>query len=363
MNPGPFRLSVAQASWMVFYLTVCVTPFSFSDFAVRSMGRWAWASMLPAIVVGLFGLGAVVVLRRRRPNASVLEYAPEFMGRVGGWAYIFMLCLLFVTGAGANLHVFVDMLHTTLLPNLSEWWPSIAMAALAGYVAFFGPEVITRAGEMLLVAVLPGLAGVLTLPWLNSVPGRLLPLTRVPWDKLFTNVQTASIISACRGFLPLLVLAPMIQGRQMVGRTTAALLAGAMVIMVSFAIPIAVLGPDLAALFRFPLLDSIGTVAWTWLPFQRLGHLAALLWEGVTFVVVATYLWLGAALGGWLFLRGGWRPMVFAAAVVTLLLASPVLDSEVQKKLLTIWTVGVVALGAAVPVCLAIAAFRRREKA
>jgi len=363
VTPGPFRLSVAQAAWIVFYLTLCVTPFSFAEVMIQTMGRWAWAGVVPGASLGLLALGAVAVLRHRLPRSSVLDYAPQLLGRFAGWLYIALLGLLFASGAGANLRVFVDMLHSTLNSSMSGWVPALVMTVLTAYVAFFGPEVIARVATALLLAVVPGIALITTLPWLNSVPGRLWPFWTVPWADLTRQAHTASAIGVCRGFLPLLVLAPVIQGDRFFRRTAAAQVAASLLIMVAFAIPVAVFGPHFAAQFRFPLLDAAGTVSWSWLPIQRLGHLTVLFWQMITFIVAATYLWLGAAVGGWLFLHGRWRPLIPVLGVVTLLISGPLIGPQLQKTVLTVWNWGVVALGMAVPIALALAVLPRRSAA
>ena len=363
MTPGPFRLSVQQASWLVFYLTLCVTPFSFAEELTRTLGRWAWAGIVPGFAFGLLGLGAVIVLRRRRPRSSVLDYAPQLLGRFGGWLYIALLGLLFAAGAGANLRIFVDMLHTTLLSDMSGWAPAAIMAVLVSYAAFFGPEVIARLSQAMLVVAVPAITAIFTLPWLNSIPGRLWPLWTVPWQHLLRNPHTSSVLGVCRGFLPLLVLAPVVEGPGFGRRTLLAQVAASFLLMVSFAIPVVVFGPRLAEQFRFPLLDALGTVSWSWLPVQRLGHVTVLFWEGITFLVATTYLWLGAAIGGWLLLRGQWRPLVPVLGAVTLLLAAPDIGPSAEKEILTVWNWAVVALGLVVPIGLALAVLSRRGAA
>ncbi len=363
MTPGPFRLSVAQAAWLVFYLTLCVTPFSFAEDMIGALGRWAWAGALPGLLLGVLALGAVAALRRRLPQASVLDYGPAILGRWGGWLYVALLGVLFAAGAGVNLRVFVDMLHTTLDAGMSAWVPALVMATLTSYCAFFGPEVIARTAQAILLVVLPGVALIFTLPWLNSVPGRLWPFWTVPWPNLMRQAHTASALGICRGLLPLLVLAPVIRGAALFRQTLLAQVAASVLIMVAFAIPVAVLGPHFAAQFRFPLLDSAGTLTWQWLPLQRLGHLTVLFWEMVTFVVATTYLWLGAALGGWLLLRNHWRPAIPVLGVTTLLIAGPLTGPETEKTIFTLWNWGVVILGMAVPILLAAVALSRRPAA
>jgi hypothetical protein len=363
LTPGPLRLSVQEAAALVFYVTLGVSPFSFAEDMVRSLGRWAWTGVLPGLLLGLLGLGAVIVLHRRRPQASVLAVASEVLGRAGGWVYGALLGLLFAVGAGANLHVFVDLLHTTLAPRLSPWVPAGVMTVLAAYAAFFGPEVIARVCLVLLVVLVPALTAMFTLPWLNAVPGRLWPLWTVPWGQLLHHPRAASALGVCRGLLPLLVLAPAVEGRGFGRRTVVAQLLASVLLMLAFAIPVAVFGPTLAGRLRFPLVDAAGTLSWQWLPVQRLGHVAVLFWEGISFVVVAIYLWLGAAVGGRLALRGRWRPLLPVVAVATLLLAGPLIGPTVQRDMLSIWNGGVVLLGMLLPAVLAVAVLVRTRPA
>lgn len=363
MTPGPFRLSVAQAAWLVFYVTLCVTPFSFSEVIVQAMGRWSWAATLPGAVLGLCTLAAVAVLRHRLPHSSVLDYAPRLLGRFFGWLYIALLGVLFASAAGTNLRVLVDMLHTTLNADMSGWVPAAVMTILCTYLAFFGPEVIARVATALLLAVVPGMALIATVPWLNSVPGRLWPLWTVPWGNLFRHASTASALGVCRGFLPLLVLAPVVQGEGFWRRTATAQVVASLLIMIAFALPVAVLGPRFAVQFRFPFLESMGTISWSWLPIQRIGHLTVLFWQIITFIATAVYLWLGAAIGGWLFLRGRWRPLIPVLGMVTLLMSGPLVGPPLQKTVMTAWNWGVVALGMAVPLALALIAPPRRRAA
>ena len=362
MNPGPVRLSAAQAGWLVFYLTLGLTPFTAAELVDGAMGRWAWASIVPGWTAGLLGLLAVAVLRRRRPQSSALEYAPALFGRQVGWLYLLVLGLVLAAGAVLTLHTLLVVLGLTLAAETPQWLLALILTALAGYAAFFGPEVIARVGEIMLILVLPGLAFTLGVPWINAEPGRLVPMAAVPWSVLLGNWRLTAALGFCHGFLPLLVLAPAVTGPGAVRNSIVAHALAGILLLVALALPVAVLGLALAARLHFPLLEAVGTLAWRSVPFQRLGQLAVLVWQIVALIALSTYLWLAAAVGGWLFAGGRWRPLVPALGTAVVAVISLGLRGGTWLAGIAIWHGLVVAVGVLGPLSMALAALVRRPR-
>jgi hypothetical protein len=113
-----------------------------------------------------------------------------------------------------------------------------------------------------------------------------------------------------------------------------------------------------ASQLRYPLLGVTGTIAFHWLPFQRITVVTILIWQMIMYTVLGFYLWSGtlvtcAALG----IRN-WRPWLVLTAALTAYAAGLPHSPPVARTLIDAWNFSVVGAGVLLPAPLLL--LRRR---
>ena len=291
------EVSAGQLGLLAFYLSVSLVPFTVGADALANLGRWGWAAALPAAALGLGGAWIAAGLRRRDDQDSVVATARRLAGPWVGAAYGAVLAIVLSLAAALTLHALAQVVRAELLPTLPAWIPAGIGAGICAYGAFLGLGALCRWAQVLALVVVPALAATLLVPWINAEPAQLQPLWAVPWGGLWHGWASFAL-AAGSGFAPLLFVAPAggpagpaNPGPQVCGGQACA----AAVWILASALPIAVLGPEVANLVRFPLLRTVGTVTWRWLPLHRLGVLSVAAWAFLAYVTVAVDACLGAA--------------------------------------------------------------------
>ena len=356
-------VTAPQLAWLVFYLTICVSPFAFGRILIPTMGRSAWVGMLPSVVTGVIGAWVVVGLGTRFPGQALPGYAQRLVGPIGSGLILAALGVVLSAGAAINLHTLMEVLGGSLLPRVPIVVPAVIGAGICTYAAYLGADAILYLGQAIGFVMVLGLAGILLLPSTVATWSRLLPLGGVPWAEWF-RPDVAARLGACRGFLPLLFLTAKVDVRQsgLLWRTLVVILISGLALAASFAVPVAVLGPAYASLFQFPLVDSVSTLVWQWLPFRRYGLIASALWVGFAYMSVSTDIWMASVC--WSELAGGARRW-FAGAVGVLALgyAAWEVSSARSVALFAAWNWSVIGVGYLAPLGLAVLAAVRRRPA
>ncbi len=361
MKDASFRLSRRQVILLVFLVTVCVTPFTYDSVMLVYLGRWAWVGLLPALAVGLLGCAVAGSLAARFPGRSVIDYAPEVLGPAGARIFLLLLGLTLLTGAPGNLHIFARVVRFAELPRTSPYLIVAMFTAVVTYTCYGGPEVIARAAEVLAPLIIGGLLIIFLAPLATVVPYRLAMLGPFPWASYWLPL-VSSTSGTARGFLVLLVVGGRIRDHEdLRGPAMAATLAGWVLLALSLALPVAVLGATFAANLRYPILGVTGTITFHWLPFQRITTVTILIWQMIMYTVLAFYLWSGvlvvcAALG----IRN-WRPWLLAGGALTIYVAGIPHAPSVQRDLIDAWNFAVVGAGIMLPAPLLLLHRGRRQ--
>jgi len=359
-----FRLSRRQVTLLVFLITVCVTPFTYDSVLLLYLDRQAWLGLVPALAVGLLGCAVAGTLAARFPGRSIVEYVPEILGPVAGRAFLLLLGLVLLAGAPGNLHVFARVVRFSELPRTPPFWIAALIVPIVGYACYGGPEVIARASEVLAPFVLLGLAVIYFAPIVGTVvPARLAPTHPFPWASYWLPAVSSSL-GTVRGFLALLVLGgsadepERLRGPAMIATACAWVL-----LALSVALPVAVLGAGFSAELRYPILGVTGTISFRWLPFQRITAITILVWQMLMYTVLAFYLWSGvlvlcAALG----IRN-WRPWLLVGAAVAVYLGGVPLSPPTSRDVVDLWNFAVLAMGVVLPASLLLLGGERRRSA
>ena len=340
------RVSAWQVGLLVFILSLCLTPFDLPSLLIPRMGpRSAWWGELPALAVGLWGIAVVTALSRRALGRTLDRTVLAAMGPVAGYAYLAALTGLFLFSVPGCLLVFAPAAHDDLLPRLPIAFVAVMVAAVGAYAARSGPETIARCAEALAPLLVGGLLGIyVPLVGTHLGFGRLLPLRLPTWSQ-WLSPQVVGATGTIRGFLPLLVLGPLMAGKPSAIRFGLASTLAWLLIVLAVIIPVVVFSGPLVREFSFPFLATETTVGWHWLPLRSLVVLTLLIWCVVTFLVFSTYLWMAA----WLLRR--LIPALPRRGPVEVLGACGAVVGSVPTfhTMFITWNIGVVLLGVFVP--------------
>lgn len=355
MKGTRWRISRWQLLLIVFTLSLCVTPFALPPLLVPVLGaRAAWLGTLPAFGVGLWGIAVTATLAARFPGQSVDRLAIRLLGPVFGYIYLAALAALFLAGAPANLLVYTGAAHAAMLPHLPRAYVAILVAAVGTYAARSGPETIARCAGVLAPLLLGGLAAIYLPLLLEAHFGVLLPLRPLAWRQwLSPPVLGAS--GTIRGFLPLLVLGPLTTPSITKGPLLGANALAWVLVVAAVMLPVTIFDAPLAREMSLPLLAAEGTMAWHWLPLRNLVPLVMLVWYVITFVVFATYLWMGAWLLERLLPFLPRRGPALAFGVAAAVGGSFDLEEPTVRAVFITWNVAVVVLGVLMPTALCLA--------
>ena len=350
MSAAHARLSWWQVLLLVFPLSLCLTPFDLPALLMPRLGaRSAWWGALPALAVGMWGIAVASTLARRSRGRTLDRIVLAALGPVLGYPYLAALVALFLFSVPGCLLVFGPAAHGDLLPRVPVAFVAVMVAAVGTYAARSGPETIARCAETLSPLLAAGLLGIyVPLVVFHLRIAGLLPVQVPTWSE-WLSPQVAGAAGTIRGFLPLLVLGPLLAQRAPAGRFALASALAWVLVAGALVLPVLVFDAPLVRQFSFPFLAAEATVGWHWLPLRSLVGVTLLVWYAVTFLVFSTYLWMAA----WLLRRlipalprrGAVEVLGAGAAVV----ASLPLPEATFHALFIAWNIGVVVLGVLVP--------------
>lgn len=297
-----FRLSHWQLFLLLFTVSFCMTPFGFTEL-YPLVKRHIWAAHLIQLAVTLVGTAGVLLLLRRFPGQPVAAITRQALGSVLGRVYLLLLgAYLFLWGPVGNLVTLLRINQAVINPVQGPYLITTSMILVAGYAAYFGPEVIARVTEGLAFVLLPVLVVISVIPYINADLGRILPLGGLPLPAFF-EPEVWSFAIGLRGFILLLALAGMVQDERSLA--TPALLASSgssLVVMLIMLLPAALFSEGLLVRLHFPVLEAMETVDAATIGIQSVQAVTVIIWYIIAFVVVASQLFaasrvLGAALG------------------------------------------------------------------
>ena len=350
MRTAPSRVSAWQTGLLVFILSLCLTPFDLPNLLMPRLGaRSAWWGALPALVVGLWGIAVATALARRASGRPFDRTVLATMGPLPGYLYLAALTALFLFSVPGCLLVFAPAAHNDLLPRLPLAFVAVMVAGVGVYAARSGPETIARFAETVAPFLGLGLLGIYgPLVAMHLRVGHLLPLQGPTLSEWFSP-PVAGATGTIRGFLPLLVLGPLMRRQVPAGRFALASALAWLLILLALVVPVIIFHGPLAGQFTFPFLAAEATVGWEWLPLRSLVELTLLVWCTVTILVFSTYLWMAC----WLLRemipalpRRGLVEVLGAGAAVV---ASIPFSEATFHTMFISWNVGVIAFGVLVP--------------
>ena len=345
--------SPALAPWSIgglsFVVTICMTPLSLGRpiFQAAGYGTMLWMTL--SFLAAMLGTHLTLTLNDA-PLSPWADSARNFMR--------YLRAPFYLAAAAAMLHVWLDIMGRTELPETPRYVVAVVTVALAAYAIRMGIAGVGRViGLVAVVTVVPlfilvvGAFPNVDLGWLLPYP---LGTGTLPW-------LWPTILFAPRGYDVLPVFGPIANGdlRRPVflGMTL-----GALYLLLAMVEPQLVFGLTAASQLTSPFLNVVETITSTLLPFQRIAFLSIIVWQMVVFSIVAAYSTAGlASLKVPVFPLTPWPALApWLAAVIVL--ALPLLPEDLFSDIKNLWSIYGILLYFVVPGLLLASGRRRKER-
>ncbi|WP_134704869.1 GerAB/ArcD/ProY family transporter [Ammoniphilus sp. YIM 78166] len=219
----------------------------------------AWLAILLGMLGGLVLFLIYIYLFYQFPNLPLTSYIPKVLGKYVGYPLALLYILYFIYIASRVLRDFTDLLLTFAYPETPMFMIHLIMIALIIYAVCKGIETIARTGEILVVVIITyGVLGISFLFLSDAVRSEnLLPILENGWKPVLTTAFPLTLTFPFGEMVVFAMLLPYLnQPKRGMKIGLSAMTLSGLVLTVTVAIDIAVLGTYFATTSTFPLLHA-----------------------------------------------------------------------------------------------------------
>ncbi|MVO98559.1 GerAB/ArcD/ProY family transporter [Paenibacillus lutrae] len=279
---------ISATEWFVILTvsSIAMGPIRFPAYLAKQMDQHGWVLLLAALSISLWNTYIAVALSRKHSGESITEWSRHYLGKP--LAAVYTLCIaiyFFVWG----MLTFAEHWLLTSYSTLKEtpvYLIVLLMLPVVLYMLLQGLEAWARL-FLLLGYVLVIWLIVINLPQLvNSDFSNLLPLGNFGIDKM-AGMNALTIFYLFKGFAVLYFLYPYLKTeKRLFGLSALATGVAGMELLFAFLLPLTVFGAKTAKTFTFPYQESMETVPFYLLPFEKLSFIAPLFFVLVTIMIL-----------------------------------------------------------------------------
>ncbi|WP_379971334.1 GerAB/ArcD/ProY family transporter [Ectobacillus sp. sgz5001026] len=223
----------------------------------------AWLAILLGMMSGLVLFLIYSYLFFRFPNQTLIGYIPKLVGKYIGIPLSFIYVLYFLYIAARVLRDFGDLLITSTLRQTPLLVVNGLMILLISFGIAKGIEGIGRTSELVFLLIsLLGFIGIIVIVFSGIVKiENLLPFFENGWKPILSTVFKQTYTFPFGEMVVFTMILPYLN-KPHLGRRVGlfAMLASGIVLSVTIAIEISILGPIAVAANQFPLLETISRV-------------------------------------------------------------------------------------------------------
>lgn len=278
-----------------------------------------WAASLVVLVGTAAFVLLMATLAARFPNLTVVEYSRLLLGKYLGSLIALIFLWIYVHAAISHVRIYAEIILGTFLPETPMALIIASMVLLAAFVVYLGIENLGRLADLLIPLFAFFIILSLIIASLKVDLQNLQPVLA----RGFGPIASGTITPIALGvqFLTLGILAPaMIHPEKVVSQSLLAVLFSSLTLVVTSAVVVGVLGPELATNAIFPFFKMMRAVEVTHF-LERIEVLAMFAWGFGLLVDVAAFLYACSKGVGQLLGAQNYRPLVAPLAVIWILLS------------------------------------------
>ncbi|MDP4105113.1 MAG: GerAB/ArcD/ProY family transporter [Bacillota bacterium] len=223
----------------------------------------AWLAILLGMVSSLPLFLIYSYLFYQYPNHSLTGYIKQIVGNYIGIPLLLIYICYFLYIAARVLRDFGALLTTTTLVETPLTVVNGVMILLITYGIYLGIEVIGRTAEAIFFIMISlGFLGILSSVSSDIIkPENLTPLLENGWNLILTTVYTQTYTFPFGEMVAFTMILPFLNKPKLGKRIGLyAILASGLVLSLTIALEVSVIGINGAAVAQFPLLQTIGKV-------------------------------------------------------------------------------------------------------
>lgn len=318
-----FLLFIMRSSIIISTLPVLNTADAFQD---------AWAAAL----LSYLGAGAMVAviakLGMQYPQMTVVEYGEKLLGKIPGRAVSLIFLSVFLHSAANETRIFAEVVVSGFMLKTPLAFVIGVMVVGSAFAAYCGIETIGRSADLIfMIFVLMILASLMVpIPVLEIGLSNLEPVLARGAGPVIrgTIVPIAYTVS----FFTLTILIPAVNQPQKVLKTSlGALGLSKLMLSLSAAAVIIVMGPVRAARSPFPFFSMVRAVQFSEF-FERVEILTIFAWSFGSFIGVAVFLYCGAKGLSQVMGLKSYRPLIGPMAIIWIIFALHMYDDVFQLR-------------------------------
>ncbi|WP_152656092.1 endospore germination permease [Oceanobacillus sp. CFH 90083] len=225
-------------------------------------GRDSWLAIIIAMIVSIFLFSVYQALYQYYPALLPTDYMEKLIGKVFGRTLAFLYILFFLFSAARVLREFGVMLLSLAFPETPLFVMSALLILVVVYTVYKGIEVVARTGELLFVVM--GLLGLFLL-LLIAISGlidisNLKPFLEEP-SKVIKTAFTETLYVPFGEIIVFTMIFPYLnQARKLKKTAIFAIGTTGVILALTMALNISVLGLALTERALFPLLSTIQSI-------------------------------------------------------------------------------------------------------
>jgi spore germination protein KB len=223
----------------------------------------AWLAILLGMVSSLPLFLIYSFLFYQYPGHSLTGYIKQIVGNYIGVPLLLIYISYFLYIAARVLRDFGDLLTATALSETPLIVVNGLMILLITYGIYLGIEVIGRTAEAIFfIMIFLGFLGILSIVSSDIIkPENLTPFLENGWNLIFTTVYTQTYTFPFGEMVAFTMILPFLNKPKLGKRIGLyAILASGLVLSITIALEVSIIGTNGATVAQFPLLQTIGKV-------------------------------------------------------------------------------------------------------
>lgn len=337
------RISQQQWFFILVFINICVTPFTFTPVLYQILGISSWVAIVCAFLLSVWSIYVTIYLCDTFRYENVVQWSGRVLGKWLGKVYSLGVIVILYLWSILMLTVFIELILDSQLPYTSRFLILLFLLGAVLYLLILGLETWARVGEFFAILLLLTLIVMNVAQFKNITLGHLLPLQA--HLEVFTTTDSLRIevlasLFIFRGAFALYFLYPYIKVRK---SFTLATLSGTLIafveILLAVMLPILIFGSTFIQKIAFPYHAALETVTFSFLPIDRISILAAIVWQLIIVYVLCISFFTTAEGIRTLFNLKKRNVTLVIVTIVTFLLALIPHEKQISSIILMYWSV------------------------
>lgn len=282
------RVSSKQLTLMMISQVIATAVIFLPGISAKEAHESGWISPIIATALGIVMAVTVVNLTLRYPGKTIVQYAPDIVGRIPGKIIGFLYAWWFLHLAAIVIREFAEFLITAIMVETPLIVFIIAIIIVSTYAVNSGLEVVARTNEFLMPLVIGSIIMIVALVSKDMKFTNLLPVLEKGWGPVFKGAYAPT--SWMGETVAMAMLLPYLnKPKEGYKAVITALLIVGISLVIAAAAGVAVFGAEELARMEFPVF-SLARIIRIAAFLERIDAVVMALWvSGVYMKVTVTY--------------------------------------------------------------------------